>query len=92
MLQTIISFMTKNVTASQMRKLVKQFKDSDQSQKEFAAILALKKVNCITGFANYQNHSNQLLPYSNSKKIFCRYKSYTRKRSSLYYDSPEKQN
>jgi hypothetical protein len=29
--------MAKNDTSSQMRKLVKQFKDSGQSQKEFAA-------------------------------------------------------
>lgn len=33
--------MTKNDTASQMRKLVKQFKGSGQSQKEFAKVHGL---------------------------------------------------
>ncbi len=35
--------MTKKDTASQMRKLVKKFNHSDQSQKEFAATHGLKK-------------------------------------------------
>lgn len=35
--------MTKNDTASQMRKLVKQFKSSGQSQKGFAAAHGLKE-------------------------------------------------
>jgi hypothetical protein len=61
--------MAKNDTSSQMRKLVKQFKDSGQSQKEFAAAHGLKKENCITGFANYQSHSNQVLLWSLQKKI-----------------------
>jgi predicted transcriptional regulator len=35
--------MAKNDTSSQMRKLVKQFKDSGQSQKEFAAVSSTPK-------------------------------------------------
>lgn len=70
MLQTIIRFMTNTDTASQMRKLVKQFKDSGQSQKEFAAAHGLKKGKLYYWICKLSKPQQSVPPLSTPKKDF----------------------
>jgi transposase-like protein len=62
--------MAKNDTSSQMRKLVKQFKDSGQSQKEFAAAHGLKKGKLYYWICKLSKPQQSGTPLVTAKKDF----------------------
>ena len=70
MLQTLIKFMTKNHTASQMRKLVKQFKGSGQNQKEFAAAHGMKEGKLHYWISKLSKPQQSVTPLVTPKKGF----------------------
>jgi transposase-like protein len=70
LLQTIIGFMAKKDTASQMHKLVKQFRDSGQSQKEFAAAHGLKEGKLYYWISKLSKSEQSVTPLTTPKKDF----------------------
>ena len=62
--------MIKNDTASRMRKLVKQFKDSGQSQKEFAAAHGLKEGKLYYWISKLSKPQQSVTPLVTPKKDF----------------------
>ncbi len=62
--------MTKKDTASQMRRLVKKFNDSGQSQKEFAARHGLKEGKLYYWVSKLSKSSESVSPSTISKKDF----------------------
>ncbi|WP_281991527.1 IS66 family insertion sequence element accessory protein TnpA [Aquimarina aggregata] len=62
--------MSKKDIASQMRKLVKQFKNSVQSQKEFAATHGLKEGKLYYWVSKLSKPQQSVTPLTPSKKDF----------------------
>lgn len=62
--------MTSNDTASQMRKLVKPFRDSGQSQKEFAAAHGLKAGKLYYWISKLSKSKESATPLIAAKKDF----------------------
>ncbi len=62
--------MTKKDTASQMRRLVKKFNDSGQSQKEFAARHGLKEGKLYYWISKLSKPQQSVAPLSTPKKDF----------------------
>ena len=62
--------MTKTDNASRMRKLVNQFQDSGQSQKEFAAAHGLKEGKLYYWISKLAKSQQSLTPLETPKKDF----------------------